>query len=155
MIDQLRFSVPTALAMATGVAGTLDLGYALVTSGFRGVPALVLLQSVASGLIGKSSFQGGIKTAILGAALHYTIMASFVIAYYLLSRRFPLLHQRPLSCGPLWGLGVFAVMNYLVVPLSAIGHLIHRSPASLAGELFSHIVFVGLTIAWFVSRTRL
>jgi hypothetical protein len=45
-------------------------------------------------------------------------------------------------------------MNYVVVPLSAIGQIFHRPPLRFIGEMFSHVVFVGMTIAWFASRAR-
>jgi hypothetical protein len=149
-----RWSAPMALVLATLVAGTLDLGYALVVSGMRGTAPPVLLQAIATGLLGKASFEGGAATAVLGAALHYGIMACIVVFYYLLSRRLPLLLQRPCLFGALYGAGVFFVMNYVVVPLSAIGHTFQRPPLLYAGEMFSHVVFVGISTAWILSRAR-
>ena len=146
--------VATALALATLIAGTLDIGYAIVVSAFRGYAPLLICQSVASGLLGKASFDGGVPTGALGIALHFGMMTVIVLTYYLLSTRLPQLAQKPFLWGPLYGAGVFCVMNYIVVPLSAIGHLIHRTPLLFIGEMFSHVVFVGLTIAWFVSRIR-
>ncbi|HEV7365844.1 MAG TPA: hypothetical protein VGN76_08355 [Gemmatimonadales bacterium] len=42
-------------------------------------------------------------------------------AYYLVARGWPLLWQRPIFCGAGYGLLLCAVMNYVVVPLSAAG----------------------------------
>jgi hypothetical protein len=138
--------------LATLVAGTLDIAYAIVVSGFRGVAPTVIWQSVASGLLGPAAYEGGMSTAVAGGLLHFGIMACAALTFYLLSRRWPSLVQRPFVWGPLFGVGVFIVMNYIVVPLSAIGHTFERPPSRFIGELFSHVVFVGLPIAWFASR---
>jgi hypothetical protein len=75
--------VTTAFVLAGGVvAGTLDIGYACVFWALKsGVPARRILQSVAAGLLGEASFQGGAGTAALGLALHYLIAVSMALAY--------------------------------------------------------------------------
>lgn len=154
VLGHRTWPVGTALLLATLIAGTLDLGYAIVVSAFRGYAPLLICQSVASGLLGKASYQGGLATGALGVALHFGTMSVIVLTYYLLSRRLPQLARQPFLWGPLYGVAVFCVMNYVVVPLSAIGHTFQRTPLLFVGEMFSHVVFVGLTIAWFVSRVR-
>jgi uncharacterized membrane protein YagU involved in acid resistance len=149
-----KFSPAAAIALATLVAGALDIGYAIGVSALRGATPTKVLQSVASGLLGKASYDGGAATALLGFALHFAMMALIVLAYFVLSRRFRALGASPWLTGPLYGLLVFCVMNYVVVPLSAIGHVFQRQPLMLAGELFSHVVFVGLSIALIVGRAR-
>ena len=154
-LESRTWSVGVALLLATLVAGTLDIGYAIVSSALRGIAPMVIWQSVASGLIGKATYEGGVTTAVLGGVLHYGMMACFVAAFFLLSRRWwPRLLEHPFLWGALYGVGVFCVMNYIVVPLSAIGHTIQRPPLRFLGEMFSHVVFVGMTIAWFASRAR-
>ena len=87
------------------VAGTLDITYACTFWAVkRGVPAQRIMQSVAAGLLGEASFTGGQATAALGLALHYFIAISMAVAYYLVSRRWPLLWQRPVACGAAYGL---------------------------------------------------
>ncbi len=114
-------------------------------------PARVL-QSVASGLLGKSSFQGGTKTAILGAFLHFFIAFSWAAIYYVVSRRVTFLTQSPVLAGLLYGEFVWLMMTFVVLPLSAI----HRWPvwnaASIITGPIGHTVLVGLPIALAVSR---
>jgi predicted ABC-type sugar transport system permease subunit len=70
------------------VAGTLDIVYACLFWALkRDVPAQQILQSVAAGLLGKASFEGGAATAALGLALHFLIALSMSAVYYLVSRR--------------------------------------------------------------------
>ena len=54
-----------AILWAGLIAGTLDITDALVFYGLRGVPPVRLLQNIASGLLGRDAFQGGVGTAAL------------------------------------------------------------------------------------------
>ena len=55
----------TAILWAGLIAGTLDITDALVFYGLRGVPPVRLPQNIASGLLGRDAFQGGVGTAAL------------------------------------------------------------------------------------------
>ena len=104
------------------IAGTVDIVYACAFWNWRlGVAPQRILQSVAAGLLGPDSFSGGWTTAGLGLVLHYCIAMVVTVIYYLAARRWPLLRRRALACGGLYGLLVYGVMNYVVVPLSAAG----------------------------------
>lgn len=138
--------------MGGGVAGLLDAIYATVLWGviLRGNPAAVW-QSVAAGLLGDDSYQGGGATAVLGLALHFLIAFGMALAYVLASRRLPVLTARPIPLGVLYGLVLYIVMNFVVVPLSAIGF----RPPSLAGTiraLIPHLVFVGPAISLIAAK---
>jgi len=66
------------------IAGTLDIAYACIFWALKSdVPAHRILQSVAAGLLGEASFEGGWETAALGLALHYLIALSMSVVYYL------------------------------------------------------------------------
>ena len=53
------------------LAGTLDAVDGVAAFGLKGMNPIQVLQYIASGLLGVASFQGGLKTAGLGALLHY------------------------------------------------------------------------------------
>src|SRR5690606_27863107 len=74
---------PAVFAILVGgmVAATLDITYAISFSAWRGVPPTRLLQSVASGLLGSASYEGGTATAVLGLILHY-LMALLIAAIF-------------------------------------------------------------------------
>ncbi len=116
-------SRPLKFVLAGGLAaGTLDITYACVFWGVRaGVPATRIFQSVAAGLLGKASFEGGAATAVLGLGLHFFIALSMSFTYYLVARRWPLLWRRPVPMGAAYGLLLYGIMTYIVVPLSAAG----------------------------------
>ena len=99
-----------------------------------------------SGLLGKASFDGGNGTIALGLALHFFIAFVMALVYVKASHRLPVLTSRPLLMGVLYGLVLYVVMNFVVVPLSAIGF----RPPTLMGVVKSlppHILFVGPAIA--------
>ncbi|HSD33386.1 MAG TPA: hypothetical protein VLB49_15815 [Gemmatimonadales bacterium] len=141
------------LVLAGGiVAGGLDIVYAIVFWAVkRGVPAQRILQSVAAGLLGPASFQGGTPTAALGLALQFFIAITMAVTYYLVARRWPLLVQRPVWCGLGYGLMLYGVMNYVVVPLSAAGSG-SRDPVWVILSILVHMVLIGLPIALFTRR---
>jgi hypothetical protein len=144
---------PTFRAVATGgfAAGVLDILAAFLIYGLRGVDPVRILQSVASGLLGAAAFRGGLGTAALGLALHFFIATSAALVYYLGSRMVPPMARRPFTFGPLYGIVVYVVMSFVVVPLSAVP----KRPFSfaLAGILVVvHMVCVGLPIAVAIGR---
>jgi hypothetical protein len=145
-------SSPLPLVLAGGlVAGTLDIVYACVFWAVKaGVPVRRILQSVAAGLLGKASFEGGAVTAALGLGLHYFIACSMAVAYYLVARRWPLLRERAAPCGVAYGLLLYGIMNYVVVPLSAAGGGGAKDPLWVGLSVAVHMFLIGLPIALFV-----
>jgi hypothetical protein len=144
------------LVLAGGlVAGTLDITYAWAFWALKaGVPAHRIFQSVAKGLLGPASYKGGAATAALGLLLHYFIATSMSVVYYLVARRWSALREQPLLYGAAYGLALYGVMNYIVVPLSAAGG------GGSAGALWLwitlsivvHVFLIGVPIALFASR---
>jgi hypothetical protein len=112
------------------------------------VPLKTIYQSVASGLLGRAAFGGGLRTAALGGALHFTIATTAATVYVLASHRVPLLRDRAVTCGLAFGVGVYFFMKYVVVPLSAVVRLTPFDPLAMVGHAF----LVGLPIALAASR---
>jgi hypothetical protein len=133
--------------------GVFDITQAMVAFYLQsGVKPVSVLQSVASGLLGRASFQGGTKTAALGAFLHFFIAFSWAAIYYLASRRLLFMTEKPVIAGLIYGEFVWVIMTYVVLPLSAI----HRWPtwnkASIITGPIGHLFLVGLPIALAVKR---
>jgi len=147
----VRRDLGTAL-IGGGVGGLLDALYATVLWGFiLGDNPAGVWQSVAAGLLGKASYEGGNATAVLGLVLHFFIAFVMALVFVRAARRLPILIQRPLLMGVAYGFVLYLVMNFVVVPLSAIGF---HAP-SLKGAiraLIPHIVFVGPAIALAAAR---
>lgn len=134
------------------IAGTLDICAAFLTAWLRaGIGPVRLLQFVASGLLGPSSFDGGAKTALVGLALHYLIATIWTIVFYLASRKWLSLIERPVMFGLLYGIAVYTFMNFVVLPLS----LVARRPITAIGTtigLLTIMFCIGLPIAVTVRR---
>ena len=117
-----------------------------------GIPVIRVFQFIASGVLGVRAFHGGGAAAALGVVLHFTIAIGAAATFYLLSRKLPILLRHPLVCGPIFGLGVFVFMHYLVVPLSAAPRQPPIRTAALLNLIFSHVFFVGIPIALVTRR---
>ncbi len=134
-------------------AGILDLTAAYIRWGFHGVGLTRILQSIASGLLGVESYKGGVRTALLGAALHFFIALSAATVYYMASRKLTFLQHSAILWGVLYGIAVYFFMARIVVPLSAVPQ--RKAPEAIASILIgivTHIVCVGLPISLSVRR---
>jgi hypothetical protein len=127
--------------------GVLDILDAFIFFGLRGAAPIRILQSIASGLLGRSAFQGGMATAALGLFLHFVIAFGIVATYFAAARFVPLLTRRPFFFGPLYGLVAYWVMNFIVLPLSAAASGGSPPTAVLANGLLIHAFGVGLPSA--------
>ena len=128
------------------IAGTIDAALAFHTFGPR------MPQGIASGLIGRSAFEGGAATWILGLAIHFLIALTMAAVYYAASRKLPFLVEYPLVCGLFYGMGLYLVMNLVVVPLSAIHARGPIERARLIEGLLVHMVLIALPIAYSVRK---
>lgn len=125
------------------IAGAVDISYAIVVNLANVSPSRVL-QSVASGLLGRDSFEGGLAIAAAGLALHFAMTILMALLFIIGVRAFAPLRRHVIAAGLLYGAAIFFVMRWIVVPLS-------RFPGDLrhvyVSELVVHILGVGLVIA--------
>ncbi|HEX6190222.1 MAG TPA: hypothetical protein VFZ40_19365 [Pyrinomonadaceae bacterium] len=133
------------------IAGVLDITYAFVFSYIRsGRPPAFVLQSVASGALGRGAYQGGAKTAALGFGFHFLIALTAAAVYVLASRALPFMTTHAIFSGILYGLCIYAVMYGVVLRVSAIRATAWpwSLPKSvLIGGLLIHMFGIGLPIA--------
>ena len=155
--DNLQGSGRRALrtiVLAGLFAGALDITYAFIIWGLRGVTPIRIGQSIASGLLGReAAVGGGAATGMFGLLLHF-IMATLIAAiYYGAARNIRLLVDRAVPCGIAYGLATYGVMNYVVMPLSAIGSTGGGGPVyiTITGILV-HMFLIGLPIALITRR---
>jgi len=135
---------PARTILCGGLAvGVLDILKPILFSLYRGGSPIRMLQGIASGAIGRSSFEGGLPTAALGLGFHFFIAFSVFTTYYLVSRKLPFLVRFALILGPLYGVAVDFFMQFVVFPLSGIGSVKHPVPVLIDGIL-THIICVGL-----------
>jgi len=138
------------------VAGTLDITYACIFSYVRrGFMPSRVLQSVASGALGQSAYQGGYKIAAMGLAFHFLFALTFAAVYYLASRGLRFMVDHAIISGMIYGLGIYLVMYGIVLRFSAI-HSTTKPWAYpwmvLVPNLLIHMLGIGLPIALAVRK---
>ena len=154
MITNRTYRPLEAILAGGGLAATFDIVYAFIRSGQHGRSPLWVLQSVASGWLGNSAFEGGMPAGILGVLSHYSILFVAAGLYYVCSRRWVFLASRPIASGLVFGVLVYLFMNFVVLEHSAFPfHPSYPLPKLLEG-FASHAIFVGLPIATFVAMAR-
>ena len=120
------------------VAGTVDIGAASMISGYN---PLVILRYIAGGVLGKGALAGGPSVALLGLLLQWA-MSFIIAAIFVLATRRRIERTRN---WPTWGIAygvvIFFVMNYVVVPLSALHATPHFTTYSFIANLAAMLVF--------------
>lgn len=134
------------------IAGTLDLTAACVSGGFNNISPTRVMQSVASGWLGAASFTGGATTATLGVLTHFIIAGVWTIIFYTASRRIRFLVNQPIASGIAYGILVYALMYFVIVPLSAAPFKMSVTVQTVITNVLIHIFCVGLPIALSVRR---
>lgn len=139
------------LAIAVGglIVGVLDLIYAVVV--YSPNAPILIPQTIASGVLGVKSYDGGPQTAALGVVLHFVIAFGAATVYYLASRKLPFLVHSAVLCGLIFGGLVYLAMHLVVLPLSAAPHG-HMAFIYKFCEFAEHCLCVGLPISLSVRR---
>jgi hypothetical protein len=137
------------------IAGTLDITDAIVFNAFRHVMPARIFQYIASGLTGPWAFRAGAASVALGVAIHYAIAMAWTLLYWLASARIAVLVRRPVICGLVYGALVYAVMNFVVLPLSRVPHA-HKAAALISqiNAVLALLFCIGLTVALLTSKQR-
>jgi len=143
------------LVLLAGVVGaTCDITYAILYYGWKGIPAQRILQTVASGLLGKASYDGGAQSATLGLACHYAIVIVAAAVFWFAARRWAWLREEPVTAGLAYGVAIYVFMNFVVLPLSAYPFPLRFALLTTATGLLVHMVGVGLPIALITRRAH-
>jgi hypothetical protein len=114
-----------------------------------------LLQSIATGLLGRAAYDGGTLTALLGGVLHFGIACAWTVLFAGTARRWRPLSRLltrprgPVLAGLAYGGFVWLAMDLVVLPLSRA----RMTPVLswvFAANFVQHTVMVGLPIALIV-----
>jgi len=151
---QSSFGALSLAAVLAGLAGgAADILTAFVI--YRPVTPMVILQSVASGLLGEATYDGGVGSATLGLIAHFVIAIIFAALFVAVALQAPVAVRKPVTSGLFYGVAVYGVMNAIVVPLSRAPER-PAPPAEMIGlGLLAHAFFgvaLALTAAWMLRR---
>jgi hypothetical protein len=141
---------PSWVAVLYGgfVAGSLDI---LAAALINRVDPLIIMRAIASGLLGRAAFQGGLPVAALGLLLQWAMSLLIAAIFVFAAGRMSWLSRRWIAAGLLYGVVVFVVMEYVVVPLSAAAKP-HFTALSLVENLLAMLLF-GLIVSFFARGT--
>lgn len=133
------------IGLMDGLAAALN---AYISSGV--MPDRVF-RFIASGVFGAEAFKGTGAMIVWGVTFHFLIALSWTALYFFMNAKFDWIRQHHLVSGVLYGVFIWAVMAYLVLPLS-------HTPAlakSLSGALIMigiHIFVIGVPMSYMLSR---
>lgn len=154
-----------ALMLATAIAGTLDILGAIAFGSSSGMGPVTVLQSVAAGPFGDHMVGAGAGVALLGLAIHYAIMLVEVAVFMVAAQAVPGILRssetpslpaagrgaqlrRPVLAGTAYGLVVYFVMYWGVLPLRWPAVFPQTGAGDVATAVFLHIFCVGIPIAF-------
>ena len=145
-MQQRPREIGSAIFLGGLIAAAVDIGAACLITGRSPV---FITQVIAGGLLGNATFDGGTGTVILGALLQEA-MGVLIAAIYVvgLLKPVPALLRQWIPSGLVYGVIIFFVMNYVVVPLSAWKSAAHFTPVKFAANMAAMLVF-GLIVAFF------
>jgi hypothetical protein len=115
-----------------------------------GSTVMKLWQGVASTVLGKSAYDGGIPTALLGVLMHFCVAFGWSAVFLFVVMRSPWVRRTVSSpsgvvgIAALYGPFIWLFMSLIVIPV-----LLHRAPRITSRwwiQLVGHIPFVGLPI---------
>lgn len=138
------------IALATLVAGSLDILFAIALTLSFGRDPADMLRYVASGPFPPATDMGA-AGSVLGLLTHFALMAIMAALFVLAARQWPSLLDKPIQSGVLYGLITYVAMNWIVVPLRFDTPLPPKA-ISVATQLFAHIILVGIPIAMIAAR---
>ncbi len=120
MGNSTKKSLFTTILKAWLLAGTLDISCAFIQTylKFQKGPSAVL-KFIASGAFGKAAFSGGTEMSVYGLLFHYLIAFVWTIIFFLIYPKISFLQKNIFLTAILYGLFVWAIMNRVVLPLSA------------------------------------
>ena len=109
------------ILIVTLIAGTLDIVAACVSAWLRShTPPFTVLRFIASGVFGGAAFSDGSGMILAGLLFHFSIVFVIITIFFLANQRIAALQKSVLVNALLVAVIAWAVMTYVVVPLSKI-----------------------------------
>jgi hypothetical protein len=144
----------TSTSKTPGAIAAAILGGGFMAATFDFFAAMLIYGGTASGVakaIARGWYGAAVKTMppivdAIGIASHFAILIVAAAIFVGASLRFPILRRLAWIAGPLFGVAIYVVMHFVVVPLS------HSPPSAPKGiqfveEFCGHMFVIGLPIA--------
>ncbi|MCZ8216055.1 MAG: hypothetical protein O9262_07445 [Cyclobacteriaceae bacterium] len=152
----LTYLRKTSFVKATLLSGLLigmaD-GVAAVSTNFlmKHVSADRVFKFVASGVFGMKAFAGSNEMVVAGLIFHFLIALTFTSFFFIIANFYKSLLTNVLLIGGAYGLGVWLIMNFLVIPLSNTPSIPFQADTVVVG-IVVHVFVIGVPIAWLAKQ---
>lgn len=137
----------------TLLCGTLDAIYASIWSTLAGGNVGKTWRYVASGPLGDQANAWGTAGIAAGLAVHFLLMAAMVGIFLFIVQAPRLKAMNPWALGTLYGLGLYLVMNKVVVPMRFGTPFDPATIKDVLVPLFPHIALIGIPLALAARRS--
>ena len=145
-------SATQAIGWSGLVAGVLDaIAGVIVFYIFFGMDPFQVLQFIASGVFSPTAINGGFLMILAGTFFHFLIAYVVAVIYFLAYPKIQLLQNQKVIMGLLYGLGIWLVMNLLILPYSNTPKNPFDINVAAVGIIW-HMVLVGLPIALITAK---
>jgi hypothetical protein len=151
MSEMVKNGLGRRILLATLIAGTLDIGMAMIETARAGKPIGGMLRGVASGPF-PATADWGAGGAVTGLIVHYAIMGVMAAVFLIARERIALVRRHTIAAALLYGVILWLVMYGLVLPLRFGMPFPSPKPTAIAKQLFAHVVLVGLTFGLVAKR---
>jgi uncharacterized membrane protein YagU involved in acid resistance len=151
--NKSSISILANASIAAGLlAAVVEMIFVLPIQYAIGASPVVVFQSIASGALGTRAFDEGMSAVLLGVGAHILISLISAALFAAAALRWDFLRRRAIVSGALYGVLAYLVMNFLVIPLSAIGFRWPRSLPLLLISVAVHMFAFGVPIALVCAR---
>lgn len=155
-------SAATRIIRTGVIVAALDFLYVLVRWVWleHALTVQQLAQSIATGVLGRAAYDGGVPAAALGLVLHLVIACGWTLVFFLLTRQVPALRtlvsttRGRVLAGLAWGPVIWLLMDFVVLPLSLARPTPTSSPTFYI-NLAQHALMIGLPISLLLGGDRL
>jgi uncharacterized membrane protein YagU involved in acid resistance len=106
---------------------------------------------VASGAFGQSAYEGGSIMSLIGLAFHFIIAISWTFIFYAVYPKLTAFQSKKILVGMAYGLLIWLLMNFVVIPLSLIG-LRPFNVTSAIIQIAIHLFVIGVPISYLTTK---
>ena len=118
----------------------------------RGTPPAAVWRYVASAVFGKSAGTGGPEMVVWGLLFHLTVAIGWTGLFFVAYPRIRFLSANMVVAGMAYGLFVWLMMNFVVVPLTRITMGPIRLTTGTVLMILIHLFVIGVPISYLARR---
>lgn len=144
----MRKNFAKTIILAALLVGSLDIIAALVNYYIKtGKNPEIVLKYIASAVVGKEAFTGGLVMSALGLGIHFLIALTWTIIFFAIK----LVSASPVITGIVYGIFIWAIMALVVLPMTKVSGATINTSDALTGAVIL-VVAIGLPLSFIANR---